>query len=162
LAERLFECETHSRPVNWYTRQPKEELSFWRPFAHARRERFKISYRHRYEWMPRRVIRTMQSVVIEEMAIEVQFRSLAQTWKSEARFASSPTQMFLLPSYQRIIGMGPKVIPVILHDLQREPNHWFWALAALTGENPVSPELAGNTQSMREAWMTWARERGYL
>ncbi len=70
--------------------------------------------------------------------------------------------MFLVPSYQRIIGLGPNAIPLILRELHDEPDHWFWALAALTGENPTGQEAAGNVDGMREAWLQWGRQRGYL
>ena len=70
--------------------------------------------------------------------------------------------MFLVPSYQRIIGLGPSAIPLILRELENEPGHWFWALAALTGENPAAQGTAGNVDAMREAWLQWGRERGYL
>jgi hypothetical protein len=94
--------------------------------------------------------------------VERRFRTLADEWKRETKFVSAPNQMFLVPSYQRIIGLGPAAIPLILRELQQEPNHWFWALTALTGDNPVRPEDLGNVRAMRRAWTEWGRERGYL
>jgi len=70
--------------------------------------------------------------------------------------------MFLIPSYQQIIGLGPSAIPLILRELENEPGHWFWALAALTGENPAGQGAVGNVEAMRQAWLQWGRERGYL
>ena len=43
------------------------------------------------------------------------------------------------PAYQAIIALGSPVIPLLLQDLQREPAHWFEALKAITGEDPVAP-----------------------
>ena len=40
--------------------------------------------------------------------------------------------MTLLRPYQRIIGMGLPVVPLILEELEREPDQWFWALEAIT------------------------------
>jgi hypothetical protein len=41
-------------------------------------------------------------------------------------------------AYYKIIGMGMAAVPFILKDLeQNEPNHWLWALHAITEENPV-------------------------
>lgn len=48
--------------------------------------------------------------------------------------------MAMLPSCQRIIGMGPVVVPLILEELRREPDHWFWALEMLTEDDPVPPK----------------------
>ena len=66
------------------------------------------------------------------------------------------------PAYQRIIGLGPQAIPLILAEMQREPRHWFWALAALTGENPVSLADQGRVPEMTAAWLMWGRENGWI
>jgi hypothetical protein len=70
--------------------------------------------------------------------------------------------MALLPPYQRIIGMGPPVVPLILAALQREPDQWFWALDSITEENPVPPEAAGRVRLMAQAWVDWGRRNGIL
>lgn len=47
------------------------------------------------------------------------------------------------PAYQQIIGMGEKALPLILRDLRDRPTgHWFWALNAITGEEPTLGESA--------------------
>ena len=56
----------------------------------------------------------------------------------------------------------------ILRELQRElqqdgePDHWFWALVAITRENPSVPEDRGNILKMARAWLRWGVNRGYL
>lgn len=98
----------------------------------------------------------------EETGTERIFSELAKEWREATRLSSSLTDMFLHPAYQRIIGMGPKAVPMILRDLQFTPAHWFWALSAITGEDPVNPEDAGRLKKMTEAWLDWGRERGYI
>src|SRR3990172_7182599 len=61
------------------------------------------------------------------------FYTLMRTWKKEVLLLSSTTKIVTHPSYQRIIGMGQDVIPLILREFEREPNHWSWALRAITG-----------------------------
>src|SRR5690349_303577 len=56
------------------------------------------------------------------------FSGLAATWKEEIQYSSSLTEWVLSPAYQRIIGLGPTVVPSILLELSRRPDHWFWAL----------------------------------
>lgn len=91
------------------------------------------------------------------------FHELAERWQEESAAMSSVTQMCgMNQTYQRIIGMGPRVVPLILRELERKPDHWFWALTAITGENPVSPEDAGDVDKMREAWLDFGERRGYL
>lgn len=90
------------------------------------------------------------------------FHRLAAEWKDQSRYLSNTAQMALLRPYQRIIGMGLPVIPLILEELQREPDQWFWALEAITEENPVPPEAAGVVSLMAQAWVDWGRECGYI
>jgi len=97
-----------------------------------------------------------------EQDLREQFGRLAAEWKKQSLLLSNPAQMALLKPYQQIIGMGPSALPFILEALQREPDHWFWALEAITGENPVPPDAAGATRRMAEAWVDWGRARGLL
>ena len=59
------------------------------------------------------------------------FRELVRQWKEATQFVSSVTDMVTHPAYQQIIGMGKDVLPLILAELRREPDHWFWALQAI-------------------------------
>ncbi len=64
-------------------------------------------------------------------------------------------------AYQRIIGMGPAVVPLILRDLEQKPDRGFWALRAITGDNPVKPEQRDRRSQMTQAWIEWGKEHGY-
>jgi hypothetical protein len=161
LPEQIFECETHQRPKNWYVSQLKQGLLSWRaPLRRASEESIRgFRRRDTYDWG---AVRLSRVGIARIPSLDQKFQSLAEDWKREIRFASLSNQMFLIPSYQRIIGLGPGAIPLILRELQKEPNHWFWALAALTGENPADRAGAGNVQEMTHEWLKWGRERGYL
>lgn len=89
-----------------------------------------------------------------------QFRALADQWYAETGILSGVEQMVLHPAYQRIIGLGPAVVPLILAELQHGPGHWFWALTALTGEDPAAGE--DTVGAATRAWLAWGRERGHL
>ncbi len=95
-------------------------------------------------------------------ALEQQFQQLAYQWRAETAFLSSTSKIIMHPSYQRIIGMGPGAIRPILRDLQQTQSHWFWALTAITGEDPTSPQDAGHIDKMVEAWLTWGKDKGYI
>jgi hypothetical protein len=90
------------------------------------------------------------------------FRDLVRAWKQAKVFTSSGSDLALQPAYQQIIGMGKDAIPLILDELQREEDHWFWALKSITGEDPVAPPDRGNMPKMTEAWLRWAEARGYM
>lgn len=94
--------------------------------------------------------------------IHERFQTLRDDWKSRTRHLSNTGQISLVFSYQSIIGMGPAAVPLILAELEREPDHWFWALEAITGENPVRDEDAGNMQASSEAWLHWGRKNGLM
>ena len=89
------------------------------------------------------------------------FQELAAKWREETAFLSSTTDIATHPAYQRIIGFGPQAIPLILGELAKKPEHWFWALMAITGENPVPPSDQGKVQAMANAWLAWGRENGW-
>jgi hypothetical protein len=91
--------------------------------------------------------------------VREQFEALAAEWKERAKYLSNTVQMAMLWPYQRIIGLGRPAVPLILESLQKDPAHWFWALQAITGEDPVLPDANGDVRRMVEAWLEWGRQR---
>jgi hypothetical protein len=89
------------------------------------------------------------------------FHELVATWKRERGPSSSSARLAEHPAYQEIIGLGPEVVPLLLGELEREPDHWFRALHALTGANPVPLECSGKVREMAAAWLHWGRAQGY-
>ena len=92
------------------------------------------------------------------VTLEQRFSALKEEWTRETAPLSSVTDIVLHPAYQRIIGMGHAALPLILSDLVRQPDHWFWALRAITGEDPVPTEDAGDLRRMRDAWVRLGQE----
>ena len=90
------------------------------------------------------------------------FQELAQHWRAETGHLSSVTKQVMHPSYQRIIGLGPAALPALLQEVRQRSDYWFWALNAITGEDPVQQEDLGNVPKMSEAWLTWGRQRGLI
>jgi hypothetical protein len=43
--------------------------------------------------------------------------------------------------------------------MRGEPDHWFWALAAITRKNLIPPESRGKIKEMAEAWIRWGNSR---
>jgi hypothetical protein len=99
--------------------------------------------------------------VIETAQIETIFLELAEQWRRETGMFSVISKISMHPAYQRIIGMGQPVVPLIMRELEHEPDHWFWALSAITGANPVKPEQRGRLNEMAQAWIEWGRANGY-
>lgn len=109
-----------------------------------------------------RLIRYLEASSRNQTSVEETFEELYRTWTRETSFLSSIDRMAMHPAYQRIIGLGKPAIRLMLRKLEDSPAHWFWALAAVTGENPVRAEDAGDVPRMAETWLAWGRERGYL
>jgi len=90
------------------------------------------------------------------------FRSLAQQWRRETQWLSSTTDIAMHPAYQAIIGMGTEALPMILEDLRQNSGHWYWALKAISNEDPVVPRDRGSLKKMRIAWLQWGETKGLI
>jgi hypothetical protein len=95
---------------------------------------------------------TMNEVVVQ----------LAKQWMDERPRGSEIHEMVKTPSYQAIIVLGYRAVRPLLLMLQQNPDHWFYALHEITGENPVPIESEGRLIEMASAWIKWGKEHGYL
>ena len=103
-----------------------------------------------------------KSIEISQLNVESEFAKLVEEWRRETAHLSSIQTIAMHTAYQRIIGMGPQVVPLIMKELSKEVDHWFWALCAITGENPVNKEDAGDIEAMRKAWLDLGKKRGWI
>ena len=98
-----------------------------------------------------------------DSAAASEFAVLARNWRAERGVLSSARQMAKNDNYRRIIEMGTRAVPFILEDLRKNPpDHWFVALHAITGVNPVPEEARGRLQEMAKAWVAWGEAQGYV
>jgi hypothetical protein len=86
------------------------------------------------------------------------FAELAVRWRADTESLSSPAEIADHPAYREIIAMREPAIWLILAELETRPDHWFEALKALTGEDPVPPEAVGDLGAMTRAWLEWGRQ----
>ena len=93
--------------------------------------------------------------------VKKKFIRLRDEWKANRGHHSDTVSLVVHPAYQKIIGMGPEVIPLLLHELATSPDRWFWALRAITEEDPVPADDRGNSAAMVRAWLEWGKEHGY-
>jgi hypothetical protein len=100
------------------------------------------------------------TINVDPTVLEADFQLLAKQWRKETAIHSSLTRKVMHPAYQRIIGMGPSVLPLILRELARKPGHWFWALNAISGEDPVGEDA--DFEAAVDAWLGWGRDKGLL
>jgi len=94
--------------------------------------------------------------------LRVAFEELALVWTTETAHLSSPAKLMDHPAYRQVVGLGPAVSPLLLRDLAENRRLWFPALTAITGENPVPEDAAGDIARMIGAWTDWGREHGLI
>ena len=103
------------------------------------------------------------SILVEEPGgLMQEFELLARQWREETAHLSSVAMMAEHSAYKQIINMGMAAVPMILQELRREPDHWFWALSVITQENPVNAGDAGDISKMTKAWLQLGRTRGWI
>lgn len=97
----------------------------------------------------------------QEENVELIFNELSLKLQKDLRSTSSTTEIAMHPLYQQIIGLGKPVVPYLLKGLEQKTGRWFWALKAITREDPVPPEDRGRTRIMTDKWLAWGKEKGY-
>ena len=87
--------------------------------------------------------------------LKTEFAKLVRKWKNDTAFVSNLKEVFAHEAYLRIIGLGPKAVPLVIDELKTNSGHWFYALRFMTGKDPVNEQDWGNVPRMRAAWLSW-------
>ena len=91
--------------------------------------------------------------------LEKTFLKLARQWRDETWYISSIKKRVSHPAHLKIIGLGLPAVPLIIKEMRKSPDHWFWSLEAITREDPLpNPE---NLRQLADAWLAWADRHGY-
>src|SRR5713101_7003482 len=93
-------------------------------------------------WRPQSVLRRDFHAPTE--VDRLKFQLLANQWREQTRALSSDSDIVANFAYHQIMGMGERALPLIFNEMRAHGGRWFWALRAITGENPVRPEDRGN------------------
>jgi hypothetical protein len=93
--------------------------------------------------------------------LAARFQELVRKWKGERGPTSSAAKMAAHPAYREIVSLGRDAVPLLLAELEREPDHWFLALHEITGAEPVPKESRGRLEEMAAAWLKWGRANGF-
>ena len=88
------------------------------------------------------------------------FKRLRDEWLRKVAYTNSMDEIVSSPPYREIVMIGPRVVPLILEDLEIEPKPWFSALREITGADPVKPKSAGDMKAMAAAWLAWGKKQG--
>jgi hypothetical protein len=61
-----------------------------------------------------------------------------------------------------IESFGDNSSPFIFEQLGRNADHWFFALRAITGINPIPEEDRGRIPEMCKHWLQWGEDHGFV
>lgn len=90
------------------------------------------------------------------------FKQLVDEIELKYGAQSNLQRLLFSEEYMAVIGMGPRVVPLLLADLKSGNTPWFWALKAITREDVGSDVGPGDFRSLREAWLSWGASKGLL
>lgn len=153
-----------------YRQKTKKAFEEWQinedeKWIEVGRERFPNDIRVRLTAEDFVIEQTPAQYLYSHEELKRKFNAHVQDWRHATGFLSAVSKKFMHPSYQKIIGMGPQVIPLILKEMEQNPTpHWFWALNALTEDNPLEPQNTAN-MSVNEivgVWLEWGKREGHL
>lgn len=93
------------------------------------------------------------------------FRAHVERWKAETGHLSSLRKAVAHPSYRSIIDLARwsskrDITRLLLNELEAEPDHWFPALAEITGEDPTKP--GDDFDDAVAAWLLWGKGKGII
>jgi hypothetical protein len=110
------------------------------------------------------ILATPEAIAPAAQADRLKFQQLVTDWRQQRGAKPSMAQAAMCSAYQNIVGMGQTAVPLLLRQLQSEgatPDHWFWALKAITGVDPVPDNERGDLMRMAQRWLEWGDQQGY-
>ena len=94
--------------------------------------------------------------------LEPVFRRLARKAVRDLGASSDLSRLFASPSYLEVIGLGPKVVPLLLRDMRDSRRPWYVALGAITRHDAAIRVERGDIRGMMDAWLAWGKRRRIL
>ncbi len=93
-------------------------------------------------------------------ALAKEFQTLVDQWTEETFFLSSLGKQFTHPAYVRIMAMGREGLPLVLNQLQRSQDNWFYALKYMAGRDVAAG--INDCEAAKAAWLAWGYENNYI
>ena len=87
------------------------------------------------------------------------FRRLVRQWRAATLYSSSGRECIEHPKFREILGMGDKILPLIIEEITVQPDPLIAALPILTGADPVTDRERGNFAAMATVWIEWFNNR---
>ncbi len=85
------------------------------------------------------------------------FDKLANEWEIGTMHLSSSRQMEEHPAFQKLVDLGPKIIPLAMERFKRNLGvYWCLVLLKLV-DNPPDIRVDGDMVEMRKRWIEWEK-----
>lgn len=98
----------------------------------------------------------------EEVDVHATVQSLIQQMRLKYLQLSNLERLVFSEEYMAVIGIGPRVVPILLADMKTGIIPWFWALKAITRQNVGSEVASGDFAALRKAWLEWGKKSGLV
>ncbi len=99
-----------------------------------------------------------KAVIFNE--INDKFSALVQKW--EDYNSGKSVVDFCHFSYLQIIGLGMPAVPMLLGKVNGGSDDWYLALKCITGVAVTTPEMKGDGEAIKDAWLNWGQKHGYF
>lgn len=108
------------------------------------------------------VLKKVNGKIVEEVkkdnSLETKFNDFVITWKRATSNIPSIRRRLKHNSYQEIINLGKPVLPLLLKEMESNPDHWMVALSVLSGANPVPKNAAEDVKRAAQLWIEWGKK----
>jgi hypothetical protein len=64
------------------------------------------------------------------------------------------------PNFSKLMSLGRKAIPWVLHEVKYTPDFLVLLLSFLVPENPIPDVLRGKIGEITNFWLSWAERNG--
>lgn len=90
-------------------------------------------------------------------SVQQRFYELRDAWKLRTSISSDVREIVATEEYQAIIKLGGDAVPLIIDELRKGVDHWFWALQIITGEDQGRGAETMNDAAQK--WIAWFDNR---
>ncbi len=97
----------------------------------------------------------------QQEVVARRFQVLVTRWNAATRYRSNINALRSHPVYRELVNLGDPAVPLILAEVEREPNVPGSSCSPRSLGRTRYPALAGRVNAMAEAWLDWGRRRGY-
>lgn len=94
--------------------------------------------------------------------LEAQFAKSSKMAFKQFGASSDLSRLFYSQGYIEVIGLGPRVVPLLLRDMMERRRPWIFALQAITRHNAARNVEPGDIRSAINAWLAWGKRRRFL